>query len=280
MLKQFAALGLALMISVPAGATATLGSFHYTSASQLQKNSLPVPSVKSVVLDRMDKMHMLIQCGEDALYGVAKSEAQYKEAVAYWSSILRAAGIEVGTSSIDGEFFKIPYTSPDGKVIRRFLADSKQFKPKDEISLRANMSMISNAIGSSGMKILLSNVVNLEFLLPTYVVYYLTDKNENHDREQQIRILKRGTDIDWDIVEGVVNIIQKPKTWMMVYIGREIGQVSLIAKTQDDIVKKLAARKKWLIENGNTMIGSRIGTFEREDQYEEYRYYSVLYFFR
>jgi len=278
--KQTAFLGFALLISVSAGATGTLGSFHYTSASQLQKTPMDVPSMESVVLDRVDKMHMLIQCGEDSLYGYAKSEAQYKEAVAYWTSILKAAGIQVGTPSIDGEFFKIPYTSPDGKVVRRFLADPKQFKPKDEISLRANMSTISNAIGSSGMKILLSNVVNVEYILPTYVVYYLTDKHENRDRELQIRILKRGTDIDWDIVEGVVNIVQKPKTWMMVYIGREIGQVSLIAKTQEEIMKKLAARKKFLVENGNSMIGSRIGTFERDDQYEDYRYYSVLYFFR
>lgn len=276
MLKSLA---LVLFVAAPVGAS-SLGSFHYTGAAEIHKTAAPVPLFKAVAADRMDKAHLLAQAGNDTLLGYAKTQAQYEEAVAYWTGVLSAAGLSVGEASLKNDMYLIPYTSSDGKNVRRFVADSKQFKPKDEAALRENMSAATAALGAAGLSVLTTHVLDLEYMLPTYAVYYLTEKRESREREEQIRILARGTDIDWDIVEGAVNIVQRPRPWMMVYIGREIGQVGKIGKTLEEITKKLEEQRAWLVERGAVMIGSRIRTLDPADQWDGYRYISTAYFYR
>ena len=268
------------ILSLSGSASASEAPFRYVSPALIRASEAAVPSFKAAVSDRMDKAHLLVQCGDDTLLGFAKSEAEYKEAVSYWTGVLAAAGVSVGQARIDGDMYFIPYTAPKGLVLRRFVADSRQFKPKDEAALRANMDAITGAMGSAGLRIVLSGPLQLEYLLPTYAVYYLTEKKETRERETQPRVLAKGTDIDWDIVEGAVTVVQKPKPWMMVYLGPEVGQVTRIGKTQEEIEKRLAERVAWLIEHGATMIGSRIHEIPEEDRWDGYRFVSVSYFFR
>jgi hypothetical protein len=278
MLKRLSLLVFALSLSAKAFSSET--PFHYVPASDVRRSAEPVPAFEASVQDRINKEHLLARCGNDVLIGFVKTKAEYEEAVAHWSSVLSAAGLEVGDPRLDGDMYFIPYVSPDGRNVRRFVADPKQFKPKDEASLRANMDAIVSAMGASGLTIVKTGVLDLRFILPTYAVYYLTEKKEERHREKQIRILGRGTDFDWDVIEPAVTVVQKPRDWMMVYIGREIGQVVRIGKTREEIEKKAAERAAWLVENGAEMIGTRIHELSEEDRWDDYRFAAVLYFFR
>lgn len=269
-----------LVFSLAGFAGAAEVPFRYVSPSLIRADNAPVPVFKSEAQDRTTKAHLLVQCGDDTLLGFAKTDAEYKEAVAYWRGVLAGAGLTAGEPRIDGDMYFIPYASPDGRVLRRFVADARQFKPKDEAALRENMDATVGAMGSAGLRIVQSGVLELEYMLPTYAVYYLTEKKETRERETQVRVLARGEDIDFDIVEGAVTILQKPKSWMMVYLGPEVGQVWRIGKTREEIEKKLAERVAWLVEHGATMIGSRIHEIPEADRWDGYRYVSMSYFFR
>ena len=124
-----------------------------------------------------------------------------------------------------------------------------------------------------------SYLVDSEYLLPTYVVYYLTKQQPRQEDETQLRILRPGDDLDFDLLGNAkIDIVQKPESWMMVYFGREVGAVGLIAKTEESAQQKLKERVDLLKGMGKVMIGSRIGPLS--EPYEDYRYAISLYFYQ
>ncbi|MFA5140225.1 MAG: hypothetical protein WC728_13420 [Elusimicrobiota bacterium] len=256
--------------------------FKYMGIKALRESAPPqAPAVKAEPQDRITKGHLLVQCGNDKLLGFADTEEQYKETVSFWGAILGAAGIEMGQPSFKDKTIYIPYKTKDGSVIRDFLADPKQFKPKDEADLRANKDVIEGQLGKAGYKIIASHVLDLEYLLPTYKTYYLTKPNEAREHEAQVRILNRGEDIDFDVFEKEgTNILQKPNTWMMVYLGPELGFVTRIGKDRADIEKKIKDRVDYLVGVGKKMIDTRIHELKPEDQWEDYKFLGNIYFYQ
>ncbi|PMU88209.1 hypothetical protein, partial [Pseudomonas sp. GP01-A4] len=84
-----------------------------------------------------------------------------------------------------------------------------------------------------------ARVVDVDALLPTYSLLYLTKPDENPDHEARLRVLKPGDDVDFAVYRGAgVDVLQTPETWMMVYLGPEVGYVSMAGKTQDEAAEK------------------------------------------
>ncbi len=114
---------------------------------------------------------------------------------------------------------------------------------------------------------------------PTFKLYYRTKYNENPDHEIRLRLLKKGNDIDYDIMEKAgVNIIRKDRTFSMVYIGKELGFVTRFAKSDEAIVKKVEDYKEFLKENDKEFIGSKI--IELDEPVYEYTHAVKLYFYQ
>jgi hypothetical protein len=284
-MKQFLSAVSLAVLAVSAQAysgPALLGSSEFRLPSLSQVRVLAAESVAGVpgeALDKVTDLRLLARCGKDSLFGFVDTEAQYRAAVERWTGVLNAAGIKPGTPTFKDGMYVLPYDA-GGRRIREFMAEPRQFKPKDEASLRENMGMILAEMRKEGFPIVASYVVDVEILLPTYSIYYLTGKDENEDHEKQVRILNRGDDIDFDILEGAgIRFLQKPETWMGVYVGPELGFVSRIAKTLESIQEKLKDRVEWLVGQGKVMIGTRIGEIPA-DVSEEYRYYVNIYFYQ
>jgi len=260
-----------------AAASSGLPSFDAAGIAQIRAQKSELKAPRTLVADKITANHMIVQAGKKVLYGYAKTPEQAAEAIAYWTGALQAMGVPTGTTTYDKDFYTIPYTTLDGRVIRTFLADTLMFPPKDEAGLRANMALAQGALAKAGLNVVAARVVDVESMLPTYMVLYLTDADENPDHEVSLRVLKPGDDLDFDIFRRAgITIVSTPKTWMMAYIGPELGYVSLIAKTSEDIAAKLAKRKAFLLAQGKRLIADKIEPLDDPD----YKFAAAIYFFQ
>lgn len=269
-----------VLLACPLSASAEtrgLPSFDFTPLAALRAQQ-PAPAAPAALpADVISRGHMLIQAGKDVLFGHADTPEQFAEAVAYWNGVLSAAGIRPGVAEYKSGIFTLPYSTADGRVLRAFLAEPRQFAPKDDAALRANMELASRALTDAGLTPVSARVVNLEYLLPTYSILYLAEPGDSLAHETQIRVLKPGDDIDADLIEASgVTVVQTPKPWILVYIGPELGYVGLIAKTAEDLAARLEKRTAYLVAAGKRIVGSKLVAVDDD----EYKFGAELLFFQ
>jgi len=277
-----------LLVSFLPGAAFASGPRHFGSAefryvgiAQLRAmDGFSVPALEGAAQDKIGELHLLAQCSKSRVFGYADTEAQAAEALAMWSRILSEAGIRPGQASFKDGMYILPYEAPGGFEVREFTAEPRQFKPKDEGSLRENMGMALAELNKRNIPVVASFVVDVQdVLLPTYSIYYLVEADGNEDHETQVRLLKAGDEIDFDILaQAGVDIIQKPDAWLMVYIGKQVGFLSRIARTQEEAERKLKERAQELSGMGKAVIGSRVGVLS--EPYEDYKYFVNIYFYQ
>lgn len=255
-----------LAAAVPARAADGLPSFGYTGASTLRRVLAEAPATPDVpgrAADVVTRRHMHVQAGRDSLFGYADTPEEFAEVTAYVRGMLLAAGVEPGTPELKSGMFVFPYKAPAGKVIRGFMADPKQFPPKDEPGLRANMALAQKALADAGMPLVSARVLNLEYILPTYSLLYLTDRKANESHEVRLRLLNAREASDFDVFRAAgLRVVQVPKPWMMVYVGPEAGVVNMGAKDEESARKKLAERREHFVKQGKTILAERVTPVE------------------
>ena len=266
----------ALLVAASASAE-LLPAFNFTTPAQLAVE-VPAPAAPpSVPADVTNKSYMHIQAGKDVLFGYADTPEQFAETTAYWSEILRNAGVRPGTPVLKNGMFTLPYHTSDGRVLRDFTAEPRQFPPKDDAGLRANMAKIRTELMLAGLTPVSARVLNLEHLLPTYSILYLAKAESVPAHETLLRVLKPGDDIDAGLIAASgVRVAQKPVPWMLVYVGPELGYVGMLAKTQADLALKLEKRKAFLVEQGKKIIGEKFVAIDDA----EYKFGVELLFFQ
>lgn len=263
-----------LAVSADNGA---LPAFRFTGAAALRAEGSAVAAPAPRPADVVSKGHMHLQAGKSVLFGFAKTPEQFVEATSYWTEVLRNAGIEPGAPAYKDGIFTIPYRTPDGRVIRDFMAEPKQFPPKDDAGLRANMALAEKALSDAGLTPVSARVLNLEYALPTYSLLYLAKPEALEERETQLRVLKPGDDLDEGLIAASgVTVVQKPQPWMLVYIGPELGYVGLWAKTAEDLAAKLEKRKAFLVGQGKRIVGEKPYAID----HPEYKFGAALLFFQ
>jgi hypothetical protein len=252
------------------------GSVDFAALHALALQS-KLASPRSAAGDVITDYHMIAQAGKDVLFGYADTPEQAAQATAYWTAALKSAGVPAGTPTFSDGMYQIPYKTADGRVIRDFMADARQFPPKDDAGLRVNMALAQGALTKAGLAVVSSHVLNVDSILPTYSLLYLTKADAAPEHETRLRVLKPGDDIDFDVYRGAgVDVVQTPETWMMVYIGPELGYVSMIAKTQDELDAKLAKRLDFLKGEGKNIIATRQSAVDDPD----YKFGVAIYFFQ
>lgn len=274
-------LSLAALLIAPLAAAAESGAFpafNFMGVKALRAEK-PIVAAEPAArpADVVVKSHMHIQAGTEVLFGYADTPEQFAEATGYWAEVLKAAGIQPGAPTYKDTMFTIPYRTNDGRVIRAFVAEARQFPPKDETGLRANMALAQKSLSAAGLTPVSARVLNLEYLLPTYSILYLTKPEAKREHETQLRVLKPGEDIDADLVAlSGVKVMQKPEPWLLVYVGPELGQVGLWAKTPADLALRLEKRKAILVEAGKKIVGEKFFAIN----HDEYKFGVELMFFQ
>ncbi len=257
-----AALVLILAAAAQAQSPEGLPAFQYTGFAALRAPTPPAAwaapiAPRAQAADVITEDRLVAQAGM-VLYGYASDDAAFREAAAYWTAALKAAGVQAGTPSFSGGMWEIPYATGDGTVLRSFLADARQFAPKDEAALRADMALAQAALARDGLTPVAARVVDVSELLPTYLLIYKTKPDANPDHESRLRVLAPGDDLDFGVFRAAgLDVVETPKTWMMVYVGPAAGYVGLAAKTPQDLAKMLSAREDFLTQSGCKILAAR-----------------------
>jgi hypothetical protein len=249
------------------------GALGFAELRALPPAALAVPPAQSP--DVISDQSLLVQAGIDVLFGYADTDAQEQQAVAYWTAALTAAGVQPGTPAYSSGMYQIPYTTGDGATLVSFLADARQFAPKDDAALRADMARAQAALTRNGLTPVASRVVDVTDILPTYVIIYKTKPDADPDHESRIRVLAPGDDLDFDVFRSAgLDVVETPTTSMMVYVGPAAGYVGLAAQTPDDLTTKLQAREAFLTQSGKKILATR--SFSIDDA--DYPYGVGVYF--
>ena len=90
----------------------------------------------------------------------------------------------------EGLLSALPYTGNGNMVVRDFMADPSQFKPKDEADRIANMEKISKLAAQNGLPVFASYLLDFDWHLPTYALYYAAEAKARPEDEVRLRMLR------------------------------------------------------------------------------------------
>lgn len=253
------------------------------------KLELPIPVVETPaavkcghVSGEITKLHLLAQAGKSLLFTSAKTEAEFNEFVAMWTPILAKFDMKVTGTEYKSGFGLLKYESPDGRVIREFMAEGMNYDALSQAAMTKLQHELLEPLEKAGQTPIASFNIKHEIFRPTFNIYYLTKPEENQDHEVQLRQLKNGDDIDFDLLGGAVNIVKRDASFSMVYIGKLVGFKSKLGTDEAAINVKLAEYKKFLAENKKEFIASKTWKLDKPFSIGEHTYNYVvnMYFFQ
>lgn len=228
------------------------------------------------------KLHLMPTASRSQLISHAETEADYKEFVATWTPILEKFGMKVVSSEYKYELGVLKYESPAGKVVRLFIGDGMNYDALSEEAMQKEQHMLIEALEKQHLTPVAAFRVKHEVFRPTFSVYYLTDVNENPDHEVQLRQMKHGDDIDFDLLNDRVTIVEKDASFSLVYIGKLLGYKGKLAADEAGAQAKVEDYKKFLTENRKEFIGARVQKLEEPFTVGDhtYNYHAGIYFFQ
>ena len=235
-----------------------------------------------VTLQITDKLNLLAQTSKNLLFTYAKTDAEFKEFVDTWTPILNKFGMKVTATEFKGEFGTLTYSSPDGRVVRDFLAEDMNYDALDPVAINTMKHGLLEPLEQAGMTPIAALDIKNELFRPTFKLYYLTKPEENMDHELQLRQLKNGDDIDFDLLANSVTLVKKDASFSMVYIGKLLGFKSKLAVSEAAAAVSLADYQKFLVENQKEFIASR--TLKLDEPFtvgdNTFNYALNMYFFQ
>lgn len=236
--------------------------------SEIDNVKLELPSAPSVepapvkcghVAGEITRLHLLAQTAKSLLFTYADTEALFSEFTAMWKPILQKFDLTPTTAEYKNQFGTLNYTSPDGRVVRDFLADGLNYNAIDPAEVAKLQHSLLEPLERAGMTPIASFTIKHDAFRPTFNIYYLTGQDENQDREIQLRQLKNGEDIDFGVLkEAGIKVVREDASFSAVYIGKLVGFKSKIASDEAGALKKLEDYKKFLTGQKKEFIGYRL----------------------
>lgn len=216
-----------------------------------------IPPTKTEI-PTITKSHLIANTSKKIIIGYPKTDAEYKEFIDMYTKLLKDNGFKISEVKKDGEMTMITYLAHEGKGVRRFIGDALTYNGKDDTEITKLLNETASSLEANGMKVIGKYLVKTDYLRPTFMIYYLTDVKDAEEKEIRLRILKKGEDIDYDLVENSVKVIRKDSSFSMLYIGNELGFVSKLAVDDASAKQKLDEYKKFLKDNNKDFINYRI----------------------
>ena len=261
---------LAALASFSMSASAQEISLNSLSFSDIQLNQVKAPEVPVPQVDEeqlkcveyngaiTDKLYLSPQTGKTNLFTYVDNEKEFQEFQDLWKPILEKNGLKVTSSELKNGFAVISYESAEGLVIRDFWADGMNYDALNKEEMNKLKKELLCALDGAGMKAVAAFDVNNPAVRPTFKLYYLTKGASSSEKEIQLRQLKNGENIDFELLENRVQFVKKDSEFSLVYIGKELGFVSKLAKDQASADKKVADYKKFLTDNKKELIDYKV----------------------
>jgi ASC-1-like (ASCH) protein len=259
------------------------------SEIKASKIELPAPSVTAPVSAKcghvsgeITKLNLLAQANKSQLTTYAVTAGEFKEFTDMWTPILNKFGMKVTGTEYQNELGILKYESADGRVVRTFLAEGMNYDALNVPAMEKLKHELLEPLEQAGMTPIAAFNIKNDIFRPTFNIYYLTKPVENADHESQLRQLKNGDDIDFDLLTNAVTLVKKDASFSMVYIGKLLGFKSKVAADEAGINLKLAEYKKFLAENKLEFIASRTDKIIPAMVVGEhtYGYFVNMYFFQ
>lgn len=235
------------------------------------------------VTGEITRLHLLAQTAKSLLFTYADTEALFNEFTAMWKPILQKFDLTPTTTEYDNEFGALNYTSPEGRVVRDFMADGLNYDALKPEEIAKVQHQLIEALERASMTPIASFTIKNDVFRPTFNIYYLTGQDENQDHEIQLRQLKNGEDIDFDVLrEAGIKVVREDTTFSAVYIGKLVGFKSKIAADEAGAMKKLEEYKKFLAEQKKELLGYRLHKLTEPFTVGEttYNYQVNIYFYQ
>ncbi|MCK5583131.1 MAG: hypothetical protein KAI33_05050 [Elusimicrobiales bacterium] len=277
--------------------------FSYVNAEDLNFNTTKLNDIKAIQVDKLEieipiptkkliaqenhdyisgeikEFHLLAQTAKKLIYTHADTEKKFKDFLTKWTPILNKAGLKPTKTEYKHTLGFQHYDSDEGYVLRDFWADKLNYDALASSEIYKLQHELITSLKKNNMPTIAAFRINNDYVRPTFKLYYRTKYNENPDHEIRLRLLKKGNDIDYAILEKAgVNIIRKDRTFSMVYIGKELGFVTRFGKSAEAIKIKIEEYKKFLKENDKEFLGSKI--IEFDEPVYEYTHAVNLYFYQ
>ncbi|OGR44831.1 MAG: hypothetical protein A2X35_05925 [Elusimicrobia bacterium GWA2_61_42] len=286
MMKKLSLIAAAMLCA----SSVSAAELSYLSAGSIKSLQIAVPApvleTETAKCDHVSgeitQLHLLAQASKSQLFSFADTEAQFNEFKAMWQPILEKFGMKVTSAEYKDNFGVIKYESPDGRVVREFMGERMNYDALSAEAMKKEQHMLLESLEKSGLTPVAAFTIKHAAFRPTFNVYYLTKADENQDHETQLRQLKNGEDIDFDLLAGAVTLVEKDASFSMVYIGKLLGSKSKLAADEAGIAAKLADYKKFLAENKKEFIAAKTVKLDEPFTIGEhtYKYFVNIYFFQ
>jgi len=234
-----------------------------SNISMPETNVLPKTISNNSGVPEISKPHLIADASKKILFGYVKDDNQYKEFVEMYTKILKDNGFKISGVKREGEMAMITYLAHNEMGIRRFIGDQLNYNAKDDKEIIKLMDEVVSKLEENNMKVVAKYIVKTDFLRPTFMIYYLTEVKDFQEKEMRLRQLKKGEDIDFELLENSVKIIKKDSSFSMLYIGKELGFVSKLAVDENSAIKKLEDYKQFLKENKKEFINYNIKKLDK-----------------
>jgi hypothetical protein len=243
----------------------------------------PLPRTeKQTSIPVITESYLIANASKKILFGYVKDETQYKNFVDMYTKLLKDNRFKISEVKRNGEMVMITYFAHYEMGIRRFIGDDLSYNAKDDNEIIKLMNEIVSALENNGIRVIGKYLVKTDILRPTFMIYYLTEVKDFQEKEIKLRLLKKGEDIDFDLLENVVTIIRKDTSFSMLYLGKEIGFVSKLAINENDADKKLEEYRKFLKENRKEFINYKVKKLDKPFTIDNttYNFLLNIYFFQ
>ncbi|MDD5656925.1 MAG: hypothetical protein PHF00_06680 [Elusimicrobia bacterium] len=255
------ALAAAAAFCAPPAAAQTAG-FGQVSLPQLRRAAASAASAPgapvapaALAYERLTAGHLAAQTARHELLSFTQNLAQHKAFAAMWTKILARAGFTPGQPKYD-LLSVLPYSGNEGLVIRDFMAEPRQFKPKDEADRIANMEKIAKLAGKNGLPVFAAFLLDFNWHLPTYSLYYTTPAKARPEEEIRLRFLRYEGKLDTSILteKAGVKVLQTVDDYLTVYLGPQAHVVQRSANTRKELDERMDELKKLIAGQGGKFL--------------------------
>lgn len=213
----------------------------------------------------ISQYYIYAQTAKKLIYTYADNEEQFNEFIEFWNPILTKYGLLPTKTEFKNGMGIIYYKSDNGLVLRSFVAEKLNYDALNQTAMNTLRDSIISTLNNMDMPVVASFNIKLDAFRPTFNLYYLTNYNENADHEIQLRQLKNGNDIDFDLLNDVddLKIIREDSEFSMLYAGALLGFKGKAAKSEEQALLKLRDYKKFLQEHDKEFIDYKLHKLEK-----------------